>query len=53
MHSAGSFQTDSETAVETIAREEKKGLGLSGLSQSHPAIATPPAIDLRFMKLCG
>ena len=47
------FEVDPMFVASTFEQAEKEGLDFIGLFHSHPAPATPSAIDMRYMKLWG
>jgi len=53
LKSSTRFEVDPMFVFSTFEQAEKEGLDFVGLFHSHPAPATPSAIDLRYMKLWG
>jgi proteasome lid subunit RPN8/RPN11 len=47
------FEVDPMFVAFAFEQAEKEGLDFIGLFHSHPAPATPSAIDMRYMKLWG
>jgi proteasome lid subunit RPN8/RPN11 len=53
LKSPSRFEINPETFADAFIKAEKEGLDFIGLFHSHPAPATPSAIDLKYMKLGG
>jgi proteasome lid subunit RPN8/RPN11 len=53
LESSTRFEVDPTFVFSTFEQAEKEGLDFVGLFHSHPALATPSTIDLRYMKLWG
>ena len=53
LRSTTRFEIDAAKVTVTITEAEKEGLEFIGLFHSHPAPATPSAIDKKFMRLWG
>ncbi|UCE57638.1 MAG: M67 family metallopeptidase [Candidatus Bathyarchaeota archaeon] len=53
LESTTRFEVDPTFVAFAFEQAEKEGLDFIGLFHSHPAPATPSAIDVRYMKLWG
>ena len=53
LQSSERFEINPQTVFNAFTEAEKEGLDFIGLFHSHPALATPSSIDIKYMRLWG